>query len=77
MWPIDQATFATADGSEFVYIEAETQPYQGELQPIIQNIDPVEPSVEELADLMPMTSRNIDEMYAEVAAALDPEHLGA
>lgn len=78
MWSIDQATFKRLPTDGFVYIEAETQPYQGELQLIIQNIDPVEPSVEELADLMPMTSRNIDEMYAEVVRLLSTlEHPAA
>jgi 3'-5' exoribonuclease len=70
MWSIDPAQFKRLPTDGFVYIEAETQPYQGELQLIIQVIDPVEPSHEELADLMPTTSRNIDEMYAEVVRLL-------
>lgn len=71
MWSIEPAQFKRLPTDGFVYIEAETQPYQGELQLIIQTIDPIEPTPEELADLMPMTTRNIEEMFGEVTRLLN------
>lgn len=70
MWSIEPAQFKRLPTDGFVYLEGETQPYQGELQLIIQVIDPIEPSPEELADLMPTTSRNINEMFDEVKRLL-------
>lgn len=70
MWSIEPAQFKRLPTDGFVYLEGETQPYQGELQLIIQVIDPIEPSPEELADLMPTTSRDINEMFDEVKRLL-------
>lgn len=66
MWSIDPSHFKRLPTDGFVYIEAETQPYQGELQLIIQSIDAIEPTPEQLVELMPTTSRDIEQMFAEV-----------
>ena len=70
MWSIDEATFKRLPTEGFVYIEGESQAYQGQLQIIIHQIDPVEPSVEQMADLLPVTGRDIEEMFAEVVRLL-------
>lgn len=70
MWSIDPSHFRRLPTDGFVYIEAETQPYQGELQLIIQSIDAIEPTPEQLVELMPTTSRDIEQMFAEVASIL-------
>lgn len=71
MWSIEEAHFRRLSTDGFVYIEGETQPYQGELQLIIHAIDPVEPTAEEMRDLLPCAARPPEEMFAELAALLD------
>jgi 3'-5' exoribonuclease len=70
MWSIDESTFRRLPTEGFVYLEGETQPYQGELQLIIHSIDPVEPSPEEIRELLPCSKRPIDGMFAELNALL-------
>ncbi len=70
MWNCTQELFDTLPTDGFVWIEAQTQPYQGELQIIIQNIRPHEPTSDELTELLPSTRHNVDEMFAEVVRLL-------
>jgi 3'-5' exoribonuclease len=77
MWSIDEATFRGLPTDGFAYIEGETQPYQGELQLIIQAISPAEPTADEMRDLLPCSKRDPAEMFAEVTALLETlEHPG-
>lgn len=71
MWSIDQGQFSRLPTDGFVYIEAETQPYQGELQLIIQTIEATDPSEDEIRDLVPSSTRDPEEMFAELSALLD------
>jgi len=71
MWSIDEATYRRLPTDGFVWIEGETQPYQGQLQLIIQNVGPHEPTVEEMTDLLPTAARHPDEMFADLRAILD------
>ncbi len=71
MWSIDEITFRRLPTDGFVYLEGETQPYQGELQLIIHSIDGVEPTAEEIRDLLPCSKRPVSEMWAELTALLD------
>ncbi|MBC7834956.1 MAG: HD domain-containing protein [Phycisphaerales bacterium] len=71
MWSIEVNHFRRLPTDGFVYLEAETQPYQGELQLIIHVIDPIEPSLDQLRELMPCAPRPADEMFAELRAILD------
>src|SRR5580765_5141978 len=52
MWSIEIAQFRRLPTDGFVYIEGESQPYQGELQLIIQSIEPVELSPDQLKELL-------------------------
>ncbi len=70
-WTIDEDTFQRLPANGFVYVEGETQAYQGELQIIIHEIDPVEPTIEQLTDLLPSSERPPEEMFAEVVAILE------
>ncbi len=70
-WTIDEDTFQRLPTNGFVYVEGETQAYQGELQIIIHEIDPVDPTVEQLADLLPTSERPPEEMFAELVEILD------
>jgi len=71
MWSITEETFGRLPTDGFVYAEGDTQPFQGELQLIVQNIDPIEPSDAQLQELLPTSARDLDEMFAEVVAMLD------
>lgn len=70
MWSIDPGYFRTLPTDGFVYIEGETQPYQGELQLILQVIEPADPSADELRELIPSSKHDPEEMFAEVVALL-------
>ncbi|MGD9690288.1 MAG: 3'-5' exoribonuclease YhaM family protein [Phycisphaerales bacterium] len=71
MWSIEQETFRRLPTEGFVQVEGESQAYQGELQLIIHSIAPAEPSLEELVELLPVTARNVEEMFAEVRSILE------
>lgn len=71
MWSIDEMTFKRLPTDGFVHLTGETQPYQGELQLIIHSIDPVEPTPEQLRDLLACSDRDPKEMFAELVAMLD------
>lgn len=71
MWTIDEAIFGRLPTDGFVWLEGETQPYQGELQMIIHAIQPLEPTHDQLADLLPCAKRPPEEMFAEVTGLLD------
>lgn len=66
MWSIDEPTFARLPTDGFVHIEGEAQAYQGQLQIIIHAIEPAEPDVEQMRDLLPVTERDIGAMFAEL-----------
>lgn len=70
MWNTTEDIFRGLPTDGFVWIEAQTQPYQGELQLIIQNIRAHEPTENELRELLPSTQHNVDEMFAEVVRLL-------
>ncbi len=71
MWNVTQAIFDTLPTDGFVYIQGNTQPYQGQVQVIIQNIKPHDPSPEELVDLLPCTQFDMEDMYAEVLGMIE------
>jgi 3'-5' exoribonuclease len=70
MWSIDPEYFRTLPQEGFVYAEGETQAYQGDMQMIVQAIQPHEPTMEEMRELLPVASRPMDDMFADVVALL-------
>jgi len=66
MWSVTEELFSTLPTDGFVWMEGQTQPYQGELQIIISQIQATKPKPQDLVDLLPHTEYNIDEMYDEV-----------
>ena len=70
MWSVDEHTFRRLPTDGFVFLEGETQPYQGELQLIIHHIEPLEPTADHLRDLLPASARDPQEMFAEVVQLL-------
>ncbi len=71
MWSIDEHIWGRLPTDGFVFLEGETQAYQGEMQLIIQAIDPIDPTTDQLRDLMPCSKRPPEEMFAELTALLD------
>ncbi len=70
MWSITEDHFATLPTDGFVWIAGQTQPYQGEMQIIIQEIRAHEPTDRELQDLLPSTEHDIDQMFTDVLSLL-------
>ncbi|MCC6680823.1 MAG: CMP-binding protein [Phycisphaeraceae bacterium] len=70
MWNITEEQFRGLPTDGFVWIAGQSQPYQGEIQVIIQDIRAYEPSPDELTDLLPTTPHNVDEMFAELLRIL-------
>lgn len=71
MWSVEESQINAMSADGFAYIEGETQKYQGDMQLIIQLLEPVEPTPEQMRDLLPVAPRPIDEMFAELKAQLD------
>ncbi len=70
MWTIDESTYKRLPQDGFVYLEGETQDYQGNVQLIIQSIEPLDPTPEQMRDLLPSTKRDVAEMFARAQALL-------
>ena len=70
MWNANEQVFNRLPTNGFVQISGQTQPYQGELQIIINEIAPHEPTDAELTELLPTTQYNVDEMFGEVVQYL-------
>jgi 3'-5' exoribonuclease len=71
MWSVEESMLGGLSADGFAYIEGETQKYQGDLQLIIQLLEPVEPTPEQMRDLLPVAPRPIEEMFAELTRELD------
>lgn len=71
MWNVSEDLFRGLPTDGFVFIEGQTQPYQGQMQIIIQRIAPAEPTPAELADLLPTTPFDTDKMFDELSAIMD------
>jgi len=71
MWTIEESTFKRIPTDGFVWVEGETQKYDGELQIIIHVIDTYDPTPEEMRELLPATKNDVDAMFAEVVQLLD------
>ena len=70
MWSIDDAAFRRLPTDGFVWIEGETQAYQGDMQLIIHSIDPIEPTPEQMKELLPSTDKDVDAMFEGVRSIL-------
>jgi 3'-5' exoribonuclease len=69
-WNFSAEEFQRLPVEGFVYAEGRTQPFKGELQLIIEHIETIEPSAEQLRDLLPASSRPADDMFRELTSLL-------
>ena len=70
MWSITEEQFAELPTDGFIWMAGQTQPYQGEMQVILQQIRPHQPTDAELKDLLPSTEHDVDQMFGEVLRLL-------
>lgn len=70
MWNTTEELFSTLPTDGFVWIEGQSQPYQGEMQIVILNMRAAQPTPAELEDLLPTTKYPIDEMFLEFTRIL-------
>jgi 3'-5' exoribonuclease len=71
MWTIDETRFRELPTDGFVWLDGTTQLFDGGIQLIIQIIRPIEPTPEQLRDLLPCSQRHPDDMFAELRAILN------
>ncbi|MCC5831082.1 MAG: HD domain-containing protein [Phycisphaeraceae bacterium] len=71
MWNMNEEHFATLPTDGFVWIEGQAQPYQGELQIIIQAVQPITPSEQDLKELLPSSPHDPDVMLEQLIKLLD------
>jgi len=70
MWSASEKLYRSLPTDGFVYLEGQTQPYQGEMQIIVQRIREHHPTEQELMELLPATQHDVDEMFASVLRLL-------
>jgi 3'-5' exoribonuclease len=70
MWSIEEGQFRRLPTDGFVWVEGETQAYQGDMQLIIHSIDPIEPTPEQMCELLPSTDKDVGAMFEEVKGLL-------
>lgn len=71
MWNITDQQFKALPTNGFVWLEGQTQPFQGERQLIVQDIRGVDVAEEDLPNLLPATKKDVDQMLADLLALLD------
>lgn len=69
-WTFDEAAFGDIERAGFVWIAGHSQLYNGQVQLVLEQIKAVEVSREEIAALLPTTTKNIDEMFEELSAIM-------
>jgi len=70
MWSATEELVASLPTDGFVHLEGQTQPYQGQLQVIVQSIEKAVPSEKDLEHLLPTTEKDVEQMFSEVEAML-------
>lgn len=74
MWNATEELVNALPTDGFVSLEGQTQPYQGELQVIVNRIEPAVPSQSDLTDLLPATEHDIDAMFDELSQIMRTVH---
>ena len=70
-WSFEPEQLAEVESTGFVWINGQTQNYNGQVQLILEEIRPVEVTEAEMAELLPSTTKSIDDMFARVEALLE------
>lgn len=70
MWNASQQLYQSLPADGFVRVQGQTQPYQGQIQIILRNIEKVEVEAADLRELIPCTQHDIEQMFEEVRSIL-------
>lgn len=77
MWSFERAALGPASATGFVRVRGASDEWNGQVQVIIDAIEAVEVTHEELLELLPATERDRDELFATVRTYLEGlEHEG-
>lgn len=69
-WTFEESALGGLVAAGFAHVRGNVQRYQNQRQLIVEQIEPVEPTPEQILDLLPTSSRDLEEMFAEVQAIL-------
>ena len=69
-WTFEESALGPLVAAGFAHVRGNVQRYQNQRQLIVEQIEPVEPTPEQILDLLPTSSRDLDEMFAELRAIL-------
>ncbi len=70
MWKATREIFNYLPDSGFARVRARVENYQGNLQVIIETVGPAADGTFDVGDLLPCTTKNVDEMFARLAKVL-------
>ncbi|BAM03116.1 putative ribonuclease [Phycisphaera mikurensis NBRC 102666] len=70
MWSVDEKKAASLGSDGFVWVKGKTSVYQGEMQVVLDRIEPAEPNAEDLAQLLPTSNKDVDRMFQDVLGLL-------
>jgi len=70
MWKATREIFNVLPDNGFARIRARIENYQSNLQCIIESVGPAADGSFDVGDLLPVTTKNIDEMFAKLSALL-------
>jgi len=70
MWQATEEIYQQIPPEGYVHIRGKSELYQGSLQIVINDIQPVDPSKVNPADYMPRTEKDVAQMYREMLSIL-------
>ncbi len=76
-WSFDEGRIGEVAATGFVWVTGRTEDYQGSIQVLVETIQSVDVEASDLKNLLPVSSRDMDGMFARVKAILGTlEHPG-
>jgi 3'-5' exoribonuclease len=70
LWTFEPAAFPDIERAGFVWVAGSTELFNGQMQFKLEQIKAVEVSEDEMLSLLPTTTKNIDEMFADLQRLL-------
>jgi 3'-5' exoribonuclease len=70
MWSFDEGTFDDVCSTGFVWVAGRIELYNGQIQFVIDQVKSVEVGDDDLVHLLPTTTKNIDQMFAQTQSML-------
>jgi len=71
MWQASESIFKSIPEGGFLSVKGRTEDYRGNLQFIIEALQPVNPAQVDLSEFLPHTERDIDQMWARTVKILE------